>query len=58
MSKKTIKPIETSEIRLNRLQAYAKEKPIFSFEYLDTRFLRNSKANDGFYKDFILRLQK
>lgn len=58
MSKKTIKPIASSEIRLNKLQAYAKEKPIFSFEYLDTHFLRNSKATDGFYRDFILRLQK
>lgn len=45
MSKKTIKPIETSEIRLNRLQAYAKEKPIFSFKYLDMRFLRNFRDN-------------
>lgn len=47
-----------SELKLNRLQAYAKERPIFSFEYLDTHFLRKSKAEDGFYREFILRLSK
>lgn len=46
-----------SELKLNRLQAYAKEHPIFSFEYLDERFIEKSKAADGFYRDFVLRLR-
>lgn len=57
MGKKIIKQPEP-EIKLNRLQAYAKEKPIFSFEYLDTHFISKSKGNNQLYKDFIIRLQK
>ena len=43
---------------IQKASNYSKEKPVFSFEYLEDKSLAKPKLNQDLYKDLILRLKR
>lgn len=54
---KRLRPAAEPSVVIQKPTNYSKEKPVFSFEYLEDKLLAKPKRNQDLYKDLLIRLK-
>lgn len=54
---KRLRPATEQPVVIQKPSSYTKEKPVFSFEYMEERLLAKPKLNQDLYRDLLVRLK-
>lgn len=54
---KRLRPATEPSVVIQKPTNYSKEKPVFSFEYLEDKLLAKPKRNQDLYRDLLVRLK-